>query len=78
MICRTVKQEPSYDSMIPSFETVSDDVKAFEGINYRNVYKDRTPNGSAVSHDRAAIFSRRLFWKVFSWRSLLCSAIKKK
>lgn len=74
---RVVKQEPSYDSMIPSFETVGDDVKAFEGINYRSVYKERNPN-SSISHDRAAIFSRRLFWKVFSWRLLHRSAIKRK
>ena len=61
---RAVKQEPSYDFVIPSYETVSDDVKAFEGINYRNVYKERNPNSSVI-RDRAAVFSRRLFWKVW-------------
>lgn len=60
---RAIKQEVSYDTSAPSFPTVSDDVKAFDGIDYSKVYKTKEDVGLRP-HDRDFIPSRRIFWKV--------------
>ena len=57
-----IKQEVSYDTSTPSFPTVSDDVKAFDGLDYSKVYKTKEDVGLRP-HDRDFIPSRRIFWK---------------
>ena len=76
-LLRVVKQESSYDTTIPSFPTVSDDVKAFDGIDYSKVYKTKA-DVSPRPHDRNFIPNRRIFWKVTTTCFFHRSATKRK
>ena len=68
MKSRTVKQETSIDrGSFSNFDTVDDNVKGYEGIDYTSVYKKHID----IDHDciesyqrREFIPGRKGFWKV--------------